>query len=367
MTVQFRPGSLTTERDRRHEGPSVPGPSRRSTQVAVATVAVVVVALGSWWVSSLNDRAGTLATGSPSSTAPPQVAPAAPSTTTPSTTTPTTLVSPAVTGGATPAVSTRTRTTVPSSRSISVSGTGVASAQAPGPGDSTEQASINYASTAPEPPVADLTATPDLTVACRSPSSATCLDAALLAFDNARASEGIGPLTLPSDFEGLTPGEQLLVLVDCERVDRGLTPVAGELDALDGLAAVGAVDDADPSFPSGGLNDVTAWAWAANWASAPSVLSAVYEWMYDDGPGSGNIDCTIADPSGCWDHRDNILGFQNDVGAYGGSLSFGGATVQLGSTHGASSLSVTTLTTWSPGPTSGYTYTWAEAVAAGAA
>jgi len=248
-----------------------------------------------------------------------------------------------------------------------VSGTGASSTQTPAVATAPQPTSVSYASTAPAPPVANLAASPDLTQACRTPSSATCLDAALLAFDAARAEEGIGPLTLPSDFESLTPGQQLLVLVDCERVDRGLTPVAGELDALDGLAEVGAADDADPTFPSDGLSDVTAWAWAGNWASASSVLSAVYEWMYDDGPGSGNIDCTTADSSGCWDHRDNILGFQNDVDDYGGSLSFGGAALQLGSTRGTSSLSVTALITWSPDPTSGYTYTWAEAVAAGAA
>ena len=30
--------------------------------------------------------------------------------------------------------------------------------------------------------------------------------------------------------------------------------------------------------------------------------------MYDDGPGSYNGDCTKGNMSGCWGHRDNILG-----------------------------------------------------------
>jgi hypothetical protein len=266
-----------------------------------------------------------------------------------------------------PAVSVSPRPAVRSSRAAPVTGTVPVAVPAPGGTTTPEQASISYASTAPDPPSADIPATPDLSLACRGGADgAPCLDAALQAFDNARAAEGIGPLTLPSDFGSLTAGEQLLVLVDSERVDRGLTPVAGELDALDGLAVTGAEDGTDPSFPSGGVAGVTAGAWSGNWASAGSVLSAVYEWMYDDGLGSGNIDCTAVDPTGCWDHRDNILGFQNDIDSYGGSLAFGGAAVTLGSTRGASSLSVTTLMTWSTDTPSAFTYTWADAVAAGA-
>jgi hypothetical protein len=38
-------------------------------------------------------------------------------------------------------------------------------------------------------------------------------------------------------------------------------------------------------------------------------MGANYFWMYDDGPGSPNADCTPSNQSGCWGHRDNILGF----------------------------------------------------------
>ncbi len=355
---------------RRHRTP--PGPAgfrgrQRSTALAVATVAVVVVALSSWGATSLDGGSGTRADG-PSSTTPSVPGPTAPSTTTaPATTSPTTVAPPATTPATVPAASARPRTVVRSTPARSVAGTVPAAATTPGAATAPEQGSISYASTAPDPPSADLPATPNLAMACRGGGSGTtCLDAALQAFDSARAGEGIGPLTLPSDFQSLTAGEQLLVLVDSERVDRGLAPVTGELDALDGLATTGAEDDSDPSFPSAGVAGVTAWAWAGNWASAGSVLSAVYEWMYDDGLGSGNIDCTAADTSGCWDHRDNILGFQNDIDAFGGALSFGGAAVQLGSAHGAPSMSVTTLMTWSPDIPTDYTYTWADAVAAGA-
>lgn len=36
-------------------------------------------------------------------------------------------------------------------------------------------------------------------------------------------------------------------------------------------------------------------------------LAAMYGWMYYDGPGGFNLDCTSSDSSGCWGHRDNIL------------------------------------------------------------
>ena len=36
-------------------------------------------------------------------------------------------------------------------------------------------------------------------------------------------------------------------------------------------------------------------------------LAAIYGWMYYDGPGGFNLDCTSSDSSGCWGHRDIIL------------------------------------------------------------
>jgi hypothetical protein len=234
---------------------------------------------------------------------------------------------------------------------------------------STGEGSIpaDYASTAPDPPSADIAADPDLTVACRSQEVATtCIDATVSAIDNARAEEGIGPMVLPADFAELTPSEQLFVMVDCERVDRGLTPIAGELTSLDQVAAGAAQDQSDPSVPSGGIAGLSVSAWAGNWALTEDAGDALYEWMYDDGLGSINVDCTGADQSGCWIHRDNILGFQNDVDGFGGSLCFGGAAVVTSPSHGQALVSVTMLTTWSPDTTSGYYYTWDQAVEDGA-
>src|ERR1700728_55970 len=42
-----------------------------------------------------------------------------------------------------------------------------------------------------------------------------------------RQVEGVSPMSLPSTWTSLTPPEQLFVLTDLERVDRGLPPIAG--------------------------------------------------------------------------------------------------------------------------------------------
>jgi hypothetical protein len=67
------------------------------------------------------------------------------------------------------------------------------------------------------------------------------------------------------------------------------------------MAKAAAVSNTDPTGPSG-------TAWGSNWAGGEgSALLADYDWIYDDGPGSPNMDCTNAVASGCWDHRRNVL------------------------------------------------------------
>jgi hypothetical protein len=46
--------------------------------------------------------------------------------------------------------------------------------------------------------------------------------------------------------------------------------------------------------------------------------------MYDDGPGSPNLDCPRASASGCWDHRRIILGY------YGSHPFMGAAATMVG-------------------------------------
>jgi hypothetical protein len=135
------------------------------------------------------------------------------------------------------------------------------------------------------------------------PDTANCITSALGDIDNARSGEGVPAMQLPADFAQLTVPEQLLVIANLERVDRGLTPLTGLSAGLDANAAQGAADDADP-VP----NPLYGYEWGSNWAGGyPSSLVDDFLWMYDDGPGSGNIDCESAGDTGCWGHRDNIL------------------------------------------------------------
>jgi hypothetical protein len=111
-------------------------------------------------------------------------------------------------------------------------------------------------------------------------------------------------MVLPSDWASLTPAEQLFVATNLERTARGLPPIAGLDPALDQAAMGGAAGGADPAPPAGYPFQL----WTANWAGAlGNPLEAIDLWMYDDGPGSANVDCPSAGAPGCWGHRDNIL------------------------------------------------------------
>ncbi len=125
----------------------------------------------------------------------------------------------------------------------------------------------------------------------------------LHSFNACRAKEGVGPLVLPRNWATLTQSEQEFVLVNLERVNRGLAPIVGLSSALNVLAATGAAASNDPAFPShmsggGGI-----------WAEASSPVGATYEWMYDDGPNGydANMNCPASGGSDCWLHRDIIL------------------------------------------------------------
>lgn len=183
-------------------------------------------------------------------------------------------------------------------------------------------------------------------------SSTDCLAADLARIDSARAQEGVGPMVLPATYAQLTGPEQQFVVIDLERVDRGLPPFTALTAPLNALASQGAGHGGDPPLPSGGV------AWAGGiWAGGfPSTLEADFAWMYDDGPGSFNLECTATDTTGCWGHRDIILAEPRP-----GTL-VAGAADGLGS-WGPEYAMVLSASTSGPGAT---VYGWQQAVAAGA-
>jgi hypothetical protein len=134
--------------------------------------------------------------------------------------------------------------------------------------------------------------------------SSSCTGATLQAIANARAGEGLAPMTLPTNWAQLTPAEQLFVATNLERTARGLPALTAMASALDQAADQGATQNDDPAPPAG----FPFTEWGSNWAGAVgNPLEAIYLWMYDDGVGSANVDCTASNRSGCWGHRKNIL------------------------------------------------------------
>jgi len=183
-------------------------------------------------------------------------------------------------------------------------------------------------------------------------SSATCVGSDVTAVDAARAAEGVGPLILPSDYSQLSGPEQLFVATNLERVDRGVPAILGLTDPLSALAANGAADGTDPPFPTQGI----AWGgavWAGGFAS---TLEAEYGWMYDDGPGSNNLDCGSASSPGCWGHRDVLLSDPSGAPLVAGAADATGAA-------GPQYAMLLAQYTGAPPPLS---YTWAQALANGA-
>jgi hypothetical protein len=129
----------------------------------------------------------------------------------------------------------------------------------------------------------------------------------LQAINAARAREGVKPMVVPNGFDAMPAEEQLLIVANLERVDRGLRPFAGTVARLDALAQQGAQTAQDPPTDVPYGNN---WRTESIEAQVPDLLTADYDWMYADGwdpNGSINGDCTSPDASGCWAHRHAIL------------------------------------------------------------
>jgi len=132
-----------------------------------------------------------------------------------------------------------------------------------------------------------------------------CVAVVLAAINDARALESLPPMILPTNWTGLSAPEQLFVATNLERTARGMVPLSAMTAPLDAAAAQAAAAETDPQPPVG-----FPWTqFGGNWAGGVlrSPLEALYYWMYDDGLGSSNIDCSSSDPAGCWGHRRALL------------------------------------------------------------
>ncbi len=155
----------------------------------------------------------------------------------------------------------------------------------------------------PQNPAANIFPAPGYSGPCGSLASPNlyCPSGLTLIYGD-RQAEGVSPMSLPSNWTSLTTPEQLFVLTDLERVDRGLAPIEGLAANLDAYAQAGANAHTDPSFPPYGNGG------GSTYSSSSSVGMSLAMWMYDDGPGGTNVGCPGSGGGGCWAHRDIILG-----------------------------------------------------------
>jgi len=152
-----------------------------------------------------------------------------------------------------------------------------------------------------------------------TPETAGCTRLGVEAIDEGRAMEHLRPIVLPDNYARLAVSQQLFVLVDLERVARGVPPLVGLAAPLDLAAQQGADHGEDPPVrtrygavsvaPVGNVYGIGG-AWAGGTVNALATLQG---WMYDDGWGGSrsttvNLACTGATSPGCWGHRMELLG-----------------------------------------------------------
>ena len=136
----------------------------------------------------------------------------------------------------------------------------------------------------------------------------------------ARSAAGVRPLVLPANFASLTPDEQLVLLINNERLSRGLAPgLVSRVAAPQVMAGLFHGRDPVPlvSLP-GIIATDTIWGWSSlDGATSSSVTAAAleyidYSWVYNDGwngslAATTNVDCTGPGAPGCWGHRQAVL------------------------------------------------------------
>ncbi len=147
-------------------------------------------------------------------------------------------------------------------------------------------------------------------------NDAACTNYILEAINNARAVEGVRAMHLPSNWFSLTPQQQLFVVADLERTDRGLPPYVGLNAALSAEAQHAALTNNDPGVAPGfaiGTDAQGSPGMGGAWGGGFNVLATDYVWMYLDGwagsaAATSNVACTSPNNAGCWAHREELLG-----------------------------------------------------------
>jgi hypothetical protein len=187
---------------------------------------------------------------------------------------------------------------------------------------------------------------------CANEASLECERWVIGRLDAARGDLGLPAYALPADFTSLSADRQLFILTDLDRTSYGDTAVYGLNTNLSEAAQAGVREARDPTPPAAG----GPWkGFGSDWASTGALIG-YYLWMYDDGYGGPNGDCTSPSAAGCWGHRRVILGEAVSLP----QPQLMGAAAGAAARNGGSALIIS-----SNGSTGAY-YTWAQAQKEGA-
>lgn len=206
---------------------------------------------------------------------------------------------------------------------------------------------------------------PDFLQACvmNGALSNECISQTVAAINHARAREQMRhhKLVLPRNYRSLTRPQQTFVVINLERVDRGIRPLRGMVGLLNTVAGVSALVGVDPAPATLLMQSLGVHRFQTLWAQDYGVLASDYEWMYDDGYAgelTTNIGCSYAGAPGCWAHRHGMLarfpGLPLLLAGTGAANASGGAD------------SITAILTGGYGRAPHFTYTWREARSHGA-
>ena len=165
------------------------------------------------------------------------------------------------------------------------------------------------------------------------------------------AQEQLPPISLPPNWSSLSGSEKLFVMTNLERTSRGEAAIPNLVNTYAGAVQTGLTNDADPSLA--GLPGQSGAIWAGAY---PNVVSAMYGWLYDDGPGGENEDCTTPTAAGCWGHRDNILADPANIGSNPTEMDAGVGTDSSGNVD----YDATFDTNTNAPPPGNLIFTWAE-------
>jgi hypothetical protein len=189
-----------------------------------------------------------------------------------------------------------------------------------------------------------------------------CISTELAAIKNARKQDPRvikRAMILPDNFRQLSVGQQTFVIMNLERVDRGIRPIAGLVPKLNSISHLAAVLRIDPAVSNLLAHLLGIRSWGSIWAGDLGPLASDYDWMYYDGysaSGSINIACLKPGAAGCWGHRRNIL---NSFHGMSGVIAGAGTAKPLGASIAALSAGIV-------GKLPHFSYTWQDALNHGA-